>query len=428
MNHYNENHFYDEKTAEVTYYPEISHHNNKNKIPEIIKVTGFIICMAAVSFSSVGIYKYAAEDKSDTGYVNSGIVITNKEPSEYKAPAGKAAVSTAVSEYKSIIELSARENALSIPEIVKKSKPSVVGVSSDFFNEGTGTGTGIIMTDDGYIVTNAHVVQNSYGGTLYRANNIKVVLSDKTEFDAEIIGADSRTDLAVLKINPDNDMLEAAEFGDSNALMEGELAVAIGNPLGFELYGSTTCGIISALNRTITIDEYEMTLIQTDAAINPGNSGGPLLNSYGQVVGINSSKIIGTHAEGLGFAIPICAAKPVIDELVKNGYVTGRPLIGIRGENINELTARYYNIPQGVYVRFIDIGSAAELCGIEVGDIIIGINGTEINSMSELNMQKDKFTSGDKITLSLYRKNTDTQFDVNLTLDESIPEYYNTVP
>ena len=252
---------------------------------------------------------------------------------------------------KSTVTLSKEDTELSVPEIVKKAKPSVVGISSAFGEDSVGTGTGIIMSEDGYIVTNAHVVQDSSDGKHTPAESVTVVLADKSEYPAQVIGADSRTDLAVVKINGNGKNFSAAEFGDSCRLAEGELAVAIGNPLGFELYGSITCGIISALDRTITIDEYEMTLIQTDAAINPGNSGGPLLNRFGQVVGINSSKIISDHAEGLGFAIPISSARPVIDDLIENGYVTGRPRIGISGEDIGEENARYYDLPEGVYVR-----------------------------------------------------------------------------
>ena len=182
------------------------------------------------------------------------------------------------------------------------------------------------------------------------------------------------------------------------------------------LYGSITCGIISALDRTITIDEYEMTLIQTDAAINPGNSGGPLLNRFGQVVGINSSKIISDHAEGLGFAIPISSARPVIDDLIENGYVTGRPRIGISGEDIGEENARYYDLPEGVYVRFIEKNSAADAAGIEVGDIIVAAEGEMIKTMAELNKVKERFGSGDNMTVTVFRG--EEKIDIRLVLSE----------
>ncbi len=209
-----------------------------------------------------------------------------------------------------------KKRTLTVPEIVKKAKPSVVGIISEFPDGTKCTGTGIIISESGNIVTNAHVIQNVCGNDTMRAEKVRAVLFDESEYSAEIIGADTPSDLAVININTDNIQLFPAELGDSDSLAEGETAVAIGNPLGLELYGSTTCGIISALGRTITVSGYEMTLIQTDAAINPGNSGGPLLNCRGEVIGINSSKIISDNAEGLGFAIPISDAKPIIERLL----------------------------------------------------------------------------------------------------------------
>ncbi len=422
MCEYNENHSRKDNTAEVTYYPENKCSGSAKKSFGIVKVTGFLLAMALVSMTSICIYdKVSSRSNSIDSAVSSTVTSQTSEtvsdPIENVVEA-QADYSNA-SKYQSIIELSSRDDALSIPEIVKKVKPSVVGISSEFSTSAVSTGTGIIMSDDGYIVTNAHVIQNTENGITERSSNVMVVLSDSTECEAEIIGADSRTDLAVIKISPDGKKLAAAEFGDSNDLMEGELAIAIGNPLGFELYGSTTCGIISALDRTITVGEYEMDLIQTDAAINPGNSGGPLLNSCGQVIGINSSKIISDYAEGLGFAIPISSAQPIIDDLIANGYVTGRPMIGISGEDINEITAKYYNLPQGVCVRFITPDSAAEYSGIEVGDIIIGLNGKSIYTMEELNKMLDEFTAGDTVNLTIYRRDTEAQFEIPLVLDES---------
>ena len=422
MCEYNENHSRKDNTAEVTYYPENKCSGSAKKSFGTVKVTGFLLAMALVSVTSICIYdKVSSRSNSIDSTVSSTVTSQTSEtvsdPIENVVEA-QADYSNA-SKYQSIIELSSRDDALSIPEIVKKVKPSVVGISSEFSTSAVSTGTGIIMSDDGYIVTNAHVIQNTENGITERSSNVMVVLSDSMECEAEIIGADSRTDLAVIKISPDGKKLAAAEFGDSNDLMEGELAIAIGNPLGFELYGSTTCGIISALDRTITVGEYEMDLIQTDAAINPGNSGGPLLNSCGQVIGINSSKIISDYAEGLGFAIPISSAQPIIDDLIANGYVTGRPMIGISGEDINEITSKYYNLPQGVCVRFITPDSAAEYSGIEVGDIIIGLNGKSIYTMEELNKMLDEFTAGDTVNLTIYRRDTEAQFEIPLVLDES---------
>lgn len=319
-------------------------------------------------------------------------------------------------EYKSVISFSEQKKELSVPEIVKKAKPSVVGISAVFTEKTGGTGTGIIISSDGYVVTNAHVVRTHSDSVYILAGKVTVVTSDNEEYPAEIVGTDPRTDLAVLKINSAGKKLVPAEFGDSRKLSEGELAVAIGNPLGFELYGSVTCGIVSALNRQITIEEYEMTLIQTDAAINPGNSGGPLLNSCGQVIGINSSKIISDYAEGLGFAIPITSAKPIIDELIQNGYVTGRARIGISGEDVGESNADYYGLPEGVYVRYIEKNSAAEACGIEVGDIIISADGEKVRTMRELNEIKEGFSSGEKLALTIFRDGEN--IEITVTLDE----------
>ena len=319
-------------------------------------------------------------------------------------------------EYKSVITFSSQAKELSVPEIVKKVKPSVVGISARFTETSGGTGTGIIISEDGYVATNAHVVRSHSDNGYTLAQQVIVVVSDDNEYTAEIVGTDPRTDLAVLKINAGDKKLVSAEFGDSTKLSEGELAVAIGNPLGFELYGSVTCGIISALNRQITIDEYEMTLIQTDAAINPGNSGGPLLNSCGQVIGINSSKIISDYAEGLGFAIPITSAKPIIDELIQNGYVTGRARIGISGEDVGESNADYYGLPEGVYVRYIEKNSAAEACGIEVGDIIVSADGENVRTMRELNDIKEDFSSGYKLTLTIFRDGE--KIEITVTLGE----------
>ena len=317
-----------------------------------------------------------------------------------------------------VLTLTKSDGVLTVPEIVKKAKPSVVGISSEFSGGIISTGTGIILSQDGYIVTNAHVVQNTDNGITERPETVTAVLSDNSSCTAEIIGADARTDLAVIKISASPSELIPAEFGDSDQLKEGETAVAIGNPLGFELYGSTTCGIISALDRKITVGGYEMTLIQTDAAINPGNSGGPLLNSSGQVIGINSSKIISEHAEGLGFAIPISSAQPVIDSLIVNGYVTGRPLIAISGESVSKLTAEHYGLPCGICVRFITPDSQAEKSGLETGDIIICFNGSRILTTEQLDEALEEYTAGDTITLTVYRPDDDLQCEIPLVLDE----------
>lgn len=305
--------------------------------------------------------------------------------------------------YPTLEQLAAPSDAMPLPEIYEKVLPSVVGVSCTL-RTGTATGTGIIISEDGYIITNAHVVED--------AISVMIVDNDMNEYEAEIIGSDTQTDIAVLKI--DKTGLTPCEFGRSGDVKIGELAVVIGNPLGFELYGTMTDGIISGLNRTITIGDRTMTLIQTSASINQGNSGGPLINAYGQVIGITSAKVSSTYGENLGFAIPIDDAIPIIQDLIQYGYVTGRPLIGISGEDITPFMSLYYRLPEGVYVRFITPGSGAEAAGIQAGDIIIGLNGDTITTMSELTDEKNNFKAGDTVTLTIYRNGQSMDVDVVL--------------
>lgn len=192
------------------------------------------------------------------------------------------------------------------------------------------------------------------------------------------------------------------------------MAVAIGNPIGLELSGTVTAGIISAVNRDLTIDDRVMTLLQTDASINFGNSGGPLINQYGQVIGINSIKIGSSGTEGLGFAIPINVAKPIIDVLIMDGYVKNRPAIGISGWNITQRSADYYDVPQGVYVDYINPQSKAVWAGLKKGDIIIKINQKRITTMSELNYEKDKYKAGETIDLTVSRNGKEINISVEL--------------
>lgn len=332
-------------------------------------------------------------------------------------------------------QLAAPEDAMSIPDIVTKLSPSVVGISC-ITDQGQVSGTGIVLNGDGYVVTNAHVVEG--------ATAVSVVLTDSTEkkdesddssksvaeqiledqngeqndnntIEAEIIGKDTQTDLAVLKV--DRTDLKPAEFGTSSNIMVGELAIVIGNPLGFDLANTVTSGIISATGRKLTIEDRTMTLIQTDASINSGNSGGPLINAYGQVIGITSAKVSSTYGEGLGFAIPIDDAKKIIEDLTAYGYVKGRPTLGISGQNINAFYAQYYGVPQGFIVKTVDSGSAAEQAGIRVNDIVVGIEGKMINSIEEFNEIKSGYSAGDEITVSVYRN--ENIMDIKVTLGEA---------
>lgn len=291
--------------------------NNKNQISEMSteavsspkKQRSGVLGLATAVLVTAAVFFFALMSECISGGTEIVTSFAEKKADSYEFEPNEVSVSAQAFEIW-------KKRTLTVPEIVKKAKPSVVGIISEFPDGTKCTGTGIIISESGNIVTNAHVIQNVCENDTMRAESVKAVLSDESEYSAEIIGADTPSDLAVIKIDADEVQLFPAELGDSDSLVEGETAVAIGNPLGLELYGSTTCGIISALGRTITVSGYEMTLIQTDAAINPGNSGGPLLNCRGEVVGINSSKIISDNAEGLGFAIPISDAKPIIERLL----------------------------------------------------------------------------------------------------------------
>lgn len=299
---------------------------------------------------------------------------------------------------------------MSIKDIAKKVRASVVGVigegGSDFGN--SSVGSGIIMTADGYIITNNHVVEGS--------NKIQIVLDNGKNYKAQVIGTDPRTDLAVLKI--DEKGLPAAAFGDSDKLEQGDVAVAIGNPAGIQLQNSVTSGIISAINRDIIIEDREMTLIQTDASINPGNSGGPLVNEYGQVIGINTIKIGISYYEGLGFAIPINTVKPIIDELISRGYIKGRPSIGITGTTLSKSDAMMLDVPEGMYVEFVHPYSDAYKKGLQRGDIIVKMNGTSLTSTEEVKKIRDKFKAGQAVTLTIFRAGKTKDISVVL-MDEA---------
>jgi serine protease Do len=294
--------------------------------------------------------------------------------------------------------------------------PSIVGVSVDYvYNDmwfgqqkGHGEGSGIIYRSDGYIITNNHVIESamegSTGNKMSKGSSIRVILPNQTDkpIEATVVGRDRKTDIAVLKIEASE--LPAAAFGDSDEVKVGELAIAIGNPAGQELMGSVTSGIISGLNRKITFDDRtSMRLIQTDAAINPGNSGGALLNGRGEVIGVNSSKIIGSNYEGLGFAIPSNVAKSVADTLIDKGYVVG-PWLGVEiATNFNKEIADRNGVPHGVLVSDVIPLSGAFRAGIKPGDIITKFNGVPVTSFDELEEEKNKYKPGDTVTIELYR-------------------------
>lgn len=260
----------------------------------------------------------------------------------------------------------------------------------------TGEGTGIVATSDGYILTNAHVVNYS------RDNTVKVVMHDNKEYQATVVGFDKTSDLAVLKVNASG--LSPATFGSVDGMEIGDSVLAIGNPGGLSYAGSLTGGMISALNRSIeSHSDNGMTYIQTDAAINPGNSGGPLVNMYGQVIGINSNKIAATGFEGMGFAIPISKAQPIINQLIKNGYVSGRCRLGITGQNVDgDAKAQLLGYPQGVIIRSIATDSDAARAGAKVGDVITAADKKKITSLDDLYSVLNSHKPGDVISMTIY--------------------------
>ncbi len=295
---------------------------------------------------------------------------------------------------------SSAEGALSLQEIYRKMISSVVSIST-VTRSGKASGTGIIMTASGYIITNHHVIADALA--------INVMTSDSQDYAATLIGSDETSDLAVLRIDAAG--LSPAEFGDSSVLQVGDAVVAIGDPLGVQLRGTMTDGIVSAINRDLTVGDRTMTLIQTNAALNNGNSGGPLINCYGQVIGINTMKMgnystYSASVEGLGFAIPIDAAKPILDELIEKGYVSGRPSVGFEGETLPTTFRIYYRLPDGIYVTHVYEQSDAYAKGLQEGDIITEINGTAVGSVEELNRIKNQFSAGDSVTLTVYRGGT----------------------
>ncbi len=427
----------------VNYYSD-PNGGDSNKKPKKkhtgLKVAAFVLAMVLVSGGSIGVYEGIRSSNAD----NSSSIVASNDSSAAESSTGDSSSSKKSDSSQSWIQLASTNGSMSVADIVKKVTPSVVGVQSTFSspngsnnntmngyggffgygsqgNSGsqgmTGVGTGIIMSKDGYIVTNAHVIyddEHGYG----EASSVQIQMSDEeTTYDARIVAYDKEADIAVLKIDADN--LTAAEFGDSSSCEVGETVVAIGNPLGLQFQNTVTCGIISALDRKVTINDNTMTLIQTDTAINNGNSGGPLINSSGQVIGINSAKMSSTYSgeatvEGIGFAIPMSEAKSIVDDLINYGYVTGRPQLGISCQDVTEAVSQAYNIPVGAYIFSVTAGGAADQAGLQPGDVITGIQDQTISTTEELNAVKNQYKAGDTITLTYVRAGETKKVDVTL--------------
>ena len=355
-----------------------------------------ILCAGVVSLAGYGTYALvsnqqdqqsaeATTEGTDEQNQSSTTLVLNDKPSTSNSSAS--------------VDLS--EGELTITERAEKVLPSTVGIVSYIQNQQSifggeqSQGSGIIISADGYIVTNEHVISG--------ATSIKVVLQDDSEYNATLVGSDERTDLAVLKIDATG--LTPAEFGNSDQMQIGEQVIAIGNPGGLELAGTVTVGYVSAVNRSITTTNGNtVNCIQTDAAINPGNSGGALVNTYGQVIGINSQKIAATDYEGIGFAISINEAQPIINDLIQYGYVRGRVVMGITMQMIDQTYAAIYGYQPGIGVVSVEAGSPAEEAGLVAGDIITAIDGQSITTQEELNTLLEQYSPGDTITLTVYRQ------------------------
>lgn len=380
-----------------------------------LKLLAVVLCCAITSAASLGVFVVMIQN----GVINvqSSEASSNAAFTISRVVNGDTSSDTSASSDGTV-------SAMSDQDIAAKLTPSVVCIqnyqvtqnygfmqtdTSDSSVSPASEGSGIIMSEDGYIITNAHVVEG--------ATSLKVMTSDGETYEAQLVGSDTVTDLAVVKIDATG--LTAAEFGSSKDLRVADKVMAIGNPGGHELSSSVTIGYVSALNRAIANNTtgYTMEYIQTDAAINPGNSGGALINEYGQVVGINSAKISATGYEGLGFAIPIDTAQPIISDLIQYGYVKDRAVLGISGQFIDSMTGRFYGLPQGEYVAQLN-SSEAQASGLQVGDVITAIDGQQLDSESTLRSAILSKKPGDTVTLQVYRSSTQQSATVELKLSE----------
>ena len=376
------------------------------KMPKALKTIASLILVAAISIGSAAAYIHFAGSGAEQAPLLSDGTATVIKQITGTASAGTAEARTG--------------SGMSIPDIYAECVKSTViftvkipssnGYFFGFYGQqqqeqyDTAFGSGVIMSADGYILTCAHVVDG--------ASEITVKMYDDTEYKATVVGSDANTDIAVVKINATG--LHAATFGDSSALLVGEEAYAIGNPLSSELAFTLTCGHISALQREIDIQGTVMELMQVDAAINPGNSGGPLIDSRGNVIGIVNAKIASTDIEGLGFAVPVNKVLSIARSLMDYGYVAGRPMLGITIQSATAQQARLYGLQEGIYVTEVSPGSCAETGGVKVGDRITHFNGVAVKTSAELNYQKEKYKVGDKVTITVLRE--DKTLVLNITL------------
>lgn len=398
--------------------PEKAKSKTGTKVFIAVAVAFAMVCTAVVSAVFAGSY---VRGKMLGG--GEDIAVGDEKPVIGQTPGGSA---------ENMVTVPSPSNGngtLTKQAIAKKCKPSSVGIQTVVTAQGFygmtyktgGVGSGFILTEDGYIATNHHVIEN--------ADSITVQLDDGTKYEATLVGSDSVTDLAVLKIEATG--LVPMEIGDSDKMVVGDSVIAIGTPAGIEFAGTVTDGIISAINRGVEITNDRgsvvktMTLMQTNAAINPGNSGGPLINDKGQVIGINTLKLTSTY-EGIGFSIPINSAVTIFNQLITDGkvseydsnFVTGNGAIGITNYvEISEAEAKYYNVPAGIVILQLERDSNAFEAGLKRYDTIIAFEGKDVKTVEELNKYKSAYKAGDEVTLTVYREgvgNVDITFKLDL--------------
>lgn len=401
---------------------EDTHSRHKKRSLALI-ITGVVLCIATVfAFQDWGyvLSEDPSADKDSSDISNSVI------PSQYDSiDEFFENYYTDVSGQNSLDRVTVREDfhiqfavsagqQLSLQEIYEKVAPCVVGLSTYSKAGNAAWGTGLVVSEDGYILTNDHIIDGKESAV--------VNFSDGTKLDANLVVHDSQSDLALLKVDASG--LSYAEFGDSSLLSPGDKVVAIGNPLGVDLSGTMTDGIISAISREVPYQGHSMTLLQTNAAINEGNSGGPLINMYGQVIGITNMKMVSlsdsSSIEGIGFAIPSSVVQDIMGQLLQHGYISGRPTVGITGGAIPHDVARYYGLPQGIYVSAVVKGSGAEQAGVKPGDLITHVEGEAVTTIDQLNAVKDQLQVGDTLTITLYRNGKSRE--VAVVLSEELAE------
>ena len=397
---------------------------NKGALVALMLILIIFLCgiVTMLGLMNIRLFRELKTDKKQQELAISFTTEPTEEMVEQMVPAQEpaAAVSSAPNATMNLqaapkgIDNIPQNGGMSLQDIYTQNIPSVASITCQSSHSAS-SGTGVILSADGYIVTNAHVVENS--------SAISVQLTDDRIFNARLVGCDDISDLAVLRIDCTD--LTPAQFGDSSTLRVGDTVVAIGDPLGAAFRGTYTNGIVSAINRDVDMNGRTMTLIQTNAALNSGNSGGPLINCYGQVIGINTMKI-GTFTdtagvEGLGFAIPSTQVKEIVDQIISQGYVSGRPTLGISGETLSSFYQHYYRMPAGLYITEVEAGSDAARKGIQEGDLLLYLEDTRITSMDDLKTALYDCQVDEVVEVIVYHKGQ--QYRLELTLSEDVPNY-----